>query len=97
MATAKSKTPALDAYVGRINAMRSIFLGQNSNIVDVPFPTDEATSREIIARLAQDLSPENLSCDGELSLQEIRIRYAHIMTCVLELEKILCRKIELAC
>lgn len=51
---------------------------------------------ELIARfltLATDLSPENLSCDGELSEREVSKRRSHLMNRWRELEKEAGRKV----
>ncbi len=59
---------ALNDYVDQANKFRSIF-GQT--IWDVK---NSAHRAEIKERLECDLSPENLTCDGELSGAEVRRR-----------------------
>ena len=90
-----TNTPALDAYIGRINLMRDFARKKNPKIKDMTMPTNEESAKELIARLEQDISPENLTCDGELPPREVQSRLNHIMGCVRELSVILGRKVEL--
>ena len=63
---------ALQAYIDRKNQWNAIFNGEQ-------FEIKTAAGRQ---RLAQnidcELSPENLSCDGELSATQTRHRYLEL-------------------
>jgi hypothetical protein len=60
---------ALQTYVDNKNRWNAIFKGEQ-------FELASAKGRQQVAdSLDADLSPENLTCDGELSRQEIRMRY----------------------
>jgi transcription initiation factor IIE alpha subunit len=57
------------------------------------FSYQKAEVREKFIDLACRLSPENLSCDGELSGTETKRRYRHLMSEWRKLEKQIGRKI----
>ncbi len=60
---------ALQTYIDNKNRWNAIFKGEQ-------FELASAKGRQRVAdSLDADLSPENLTCDGELSRQEIRMRY----------------------
>lgn len=51
-----------------------------------PFDLSVAADRKVIAsRLSSALSPENLSCDGELPRSQIQRKYQTLMAAVKEL------------
>jgi hypothetical protein len=59
----------LQAYVSRKNKWNAIFRGEQ-------FELETAQGRQRVAQsLDADLSPENLTCDGELSRAEISRRH----------------------
>ena len=63
------KVSALTAYVDQKNRWNAIFRGEQ-------FETKTAKGRQRIANmLDSDLSPENLTCDGELPRAEVARRY----------------------
>ena len=55
---------------------------------DAKLPTDEASCALWFDDLECQLSPENLTCDGELSPTKVRARRTYIMRAWRELEKI---------
>ena len=60
---------ALDAYVDQQNSWNAIFNG-------VPFEIHTAQGRKRVAQnIDAALSPENLSCDGELPRSQVQARY----------------------
>jgi hypothetical protein len=56
-------------------------------------PETEAEIMEYFERLRCDLSPENLTCDGECSSGQVRARLREIRACWKELEAKLGRKV----
>jgi hypothetical protein len=69
----------LEHYVERKNAWAELFNGKALSLLDA---ADRAT---IAKSLDADLSPENLTCDGELRGQALRNRQAYLTRCVDEL------------
>jgi hypothetical protein len=70
----------LKAYVESRNAWAKIFKGEQLNL-------KSAADRQKIANMIDaDLSPENLSCDGELPASQVRARYKNLMTVAIELK-----------
>ena len=70
----------LETYVERINAFSAIF-GQRA--LDI----NNAADRQRIAdKIDSDLSPENLTCDGELSAAQVRSRYKLLTAAARELK-----------
>ena len=62
---------ALQAYIDQQNKWNSLFSGNK-----VVYEIDTARGREFVARnIDAALSPENLSCDGELSISQTQARY----------------------
>ena len=60
---------SLQAYIDQQNKWNAMFRGEQ-------FEVKSAAGRQRVAqRLDADLSPENLSCDGELSRAEVTRRY----------------------
>ena len=60
---------ALQTYISNKNRWNAIFKGEQ-------FELESAEGRKRVAQsLDADLSPENLTCDGELSRKEIEMRY----------------------
>lgn len=82
----------MERYLNRINQM-PILMKQDKYII--PMPTDEESAKRVIERMECDISPENLTCDGELPRREVESRYNEIMRAKGDLELILGRKIEL--
>ena len=69
----------LKAYVAQKNKWNAIFGG-------TPLDLNSAKDRaEIAASIDADLSPENLSCDGELAASQVRARYRNLSKCAEQL------------
>ena len=73
------KVSALTAYVDQKNRWNAIFKGEQ-------FEFQSAKGRQRIASaLDADLSPENLTCDGELSRSQVQARYQQLTTAAQQL------------
>ena len=71
---------ALAQFVKQRNAFNSMFGGK-------PLDLLVATDRQKIANIIDSaLSPENLTCDGELSASQVRSRYRELTTVAKELK-----------
>jgi hypothetical protein len=69
-------------FVDQQNKWNAIFGGKQYDL-------ETAEDRETIAALLDsELSPENLSCDGELSLSSIKKRLTFLQKCQTELKKL---------
>jgi len=70
---------ALQAYIEQKNRWNAIFKGEQ-------FEVKSASGRRRIAQsLDADLSPENLTCDGEVRGVELRKKQDYLNQCVTEL------------
>jgi hypothetical protein len=73
---------SLKAYVDQKNAWNAIFKGRQLDI-------DNAADRQRIASMIDsDLSPENLSCDGELSRSAVNAKYRQLQAAAKDLLKL---------
>jgi len=73
---------SLKAYVDQKNAWNAIFQGRQLDI-------DNAADRQRIASMIDsDLSPENLSCDGELSRSAVNAKYRQLQASAKDLLKL---------
>ncbi len=73
---------ALETYVEQKNNWERLFKQPELSLL-------RAEDRQRIAdSIDSDLSPENLSCDGELSRSQIQQRYAFLTRCARELQSI---------
>ena len=73
---------ALTDYVERENAFGALFGTR-------PLDLQNAADRQKIAnRIDAALSPESLSCDGELSTSQVRARYKALTKAAAELQKL---------
>ena len=73
---------ALQAYINQQNAWGKIW-------GNTPFSLDTATDRKRIAQhIDSALSPENLSCDGELPPAEVNRRYRELTGAARDLIKL---------
>jgi hypothetical protein len=73
---------ALNAYVAQTNKWNAMFKGRQ-------FDLTVAADRQALAdRIDAALSPENLTCDGELSRAEVNRRYKELTTVAKELQKL---------
>lgn len=74
-------TKTLEAFVQQENTWAGMF---NKNYK--PLSLLNATDRQHIAEIIDcKLSPENLTCDGELSRTEVNRRYKNLTRCAQEL------------
>lgn len=73
---------ALEKFVAQKNHWNSFFKGEQYEI-------QSAKGRQRIADMIDAaLSPENLTCDGELSRTEVNRRYKELMTAGKQLKKL---------
>ena len=73
---------ALEKFIEQKNHWNSFFKGEQYEI-------KTATGRQRIADMIDAaLSPENLTCDGELSRTEVNRRYKELMTAGKQLKKL---------
>ena len=73
---------ALQAYIDQKNKWNALFKGEQ-------FTLSTAQGRQRIAQsIDADLSPENLSCDGELPRAEVARRHKMLTACALQLNKL---------
>jgi hypothetical protein len=73
---------ALTSYVDRKNSFAKIFGNKELSL-------QNASDRKRIAEsIDSDLSPENLSCDGELPRSQVQARYKALTTAAKELIKL---------
>lgn len=77
---------ALQTYVDNKNRYASLFQGQRTEAL---YEIKTAKGRQRVANMIDSaLSPENLSCDGELSRTETNRRYRELTTVGLQLTKL---------
>jgi hypothetical protein len=70
---------ALETYVEQKNSWGALFKNKPLSLLN-------AEDRQKIANMIDgDLSPENLTCDGELPRSQVRERYAFLNRCAEEL------------
>jgi len=70
---------ALETYVEQKNRWRAIFKDQPLSLLN-------AKDRQAIANsIDSDMSPENLTCDGELPAGQVRDRVHYLSRCAEEL------------
>lgn len=73
---------ALNDYVQRKNSWGRVFGSK-------PLCLSSAQDRQAIAdSIDSDLSPENLSCDGELSRSAVQARYTQLTKAAQQLQKL---------
>ena len=73
---------SLTAYVDRKNSFAKIFGSRQLSL-------QNAVDRQAIAdSIDSDLSPENLTCDGELSRTQVQARYKALTKAAKELQKL---------
>jgi len=76
------KVSALTAYVDKKNRWNAIFKGPQLSLQSFEDRVNIAQS------LDSDLSPENLSCDGELPRAEVARRYKELTAAANELARL---------
>ena len=69
----------LEAFVEQENKWSALFKGKQLSLLNAK------DRQEIAGRIDSRLSPENLSCDGELSRAETNRRYRQLTRCAEEL------------
>lgn len=73
---------ALQAYVDQKNKWNALFKGEQ-------FELKTAKGRQRIAdSIDCELSPENLTCDGELSRSQVQARYKALTSAARDLQKL---------
>ena len=73
---------ALQAYIDQKNRWNSFFQGEQYEI-------KTAAGRQRLAdQIDSALSPENLTCDGELPRAEVNRRYKELMTAAKQLKQL---------
>ena len=73
---------SLATYVDRKNSFAKIFGSRQLSL-------QNAADRQAIAdSIDSDLSPENLTCDGELSRSQVQARYKTLTQAAKELQKL---------
>ena len=73
---------ALNDYVAQKNYWNSLF-------GSAPLDLNNAQDRKTIAQsIDSELSPENLTCDGELPASQVRARYKQLNTVAKQLVKL---------
>jgi hypothetical protein len=73
---------ALTAYVDRKNAFSKLFGSKQLSLQN----TEDR--KRIAQSIDTDLSPENLTCDGELSRSQVQARYKSLTAAALELSRL---------
>ena len=69
----------LEAFVEQENKWSALFNGKQLSLLNAK------DRQEIAERIDARLSPENLSCDGELPRAEVNRRFRHLTRCAQEL------------
>lgn len=72
----------LEAFVEQENKWSALFGGKPLSLLNA------ADRQKIASAIDSRLSPENLSCDGELTRAEVDRRYRHLIRCADELRSI---------
>jgi hypothetical protein len=73
---------ALQDYIDRVNYFRKALKQPLLSL------STAADRQKIADRIDGDLSPENLTCDGELSRTEVNRRYKALMSAAKQLKKL---------
>ena len=77
---------ALQTYIDNKNKYQALFRGQRTEAL---YEVTTAEGRKRVAGMIDsDLSPENLSCDGELPRAEVQKRYNFLTRAAKELKSI---------
>ena len=72
----------LQAYIDQKNSWNALFKGEQFEIAT-------AAGRQRVANcIDADLSPENLTCDGELSRSQVQARYRQLTQAAKELKQL---------
>jgi len=77
---------ALTTFIDNKNRYASLFRGQRTETL---YEVQTAAGRKRVAEMIDsDLSPENLSCDGELPRAEVNRRYRELTAAAKDLVKL---------
>jgi hypothetical protein len=77
---------SLQKYIDQKNQWASLFKGQRTESL---YEVDTAAGRKRVAGMIDcDLSPENLSCDGELPMSQVNARYRVLTAAARDLVKL---------
>ena len=77
---------ALTTFIDNKNRYAALFRGQRTEPV---YEIQTAAGRKRVAEMIDsDLSPENLSCDGELPRAEVNRRWKELMTAAKQLKQL---------
>ena len=72
----------LQAYIDQKNSWNALFKGEQ-------FEINTTAGRQRVANcIDADLSPENLTCDGELSRSQVQARYRQLTQAAKELKQL---------
>ena len=72
----------LNEYVEQMNRWNAIFGTENMD-----FPLRQHNVNDLMNKIAGELSPENLCCDGELSQRAVQQKFNYLTTVRTELEQ----------
>ena len=72
----------LEQYVDGINRWGKLFGNKPLSLLNA------ADRQKVADRIDADLSPENLTCDGELPRSQVQARYKMLTRCAQELKSI---------
>jgi hypothetical protein len=77
---------ALQKYVDDKNNFRALYKGKHTEPL---YEINTAAGRKRVAETIDcELSPENLSCDGELPMSQVRARYTKLTAAATDLVKL---------
>lgn len=76
---------ALQAYIKKQNDWDGLFNRVNARPLGIDTPEDR---QRLARRIDNELSPENLTCDGELSRAEVNRRYNNLIRVAEQLRKL---------
>lgn len=80
----------LNQYISQYNAMAKHF----KSMEELKIPTTPEECKPFFVRLSNELSPESLTCDGERSPAQVRMRAKFLWNVWFELEKIFGREVD---
>ena len=70
----------LQEYVDQMNRWNAIF-----DRSAMTFPLSQSNANDLMNKIAGELSPENLHCDGEISARQAQAKYNNYMRVLKEL------------
>ena len=71
----------LKEYVEGLNRMSAIFGGEQIDLDNL----DDVVAQRIFSNIEGDLSPENLTCDGELSVAQVQKKNTMLKGAIMDL------------